>query len=98
MFNETDNRIDETAISMLYQRAIELIPILETFEIKKKWVGFRPASPDYLPLIGPLDIKGIFIANGHYRAGVTQSPLTAKLVVDWLEERFDSSYWRAFSS
>lgn len=43
--------------------------------------GLRPASPDGLPLIGPIDrAPNVTLATGHYRNGILLTPLTAELV------------------
>jgi D-amino-acid dehydrogenase len=41
------------------------------------WAGLRPATPDGLPLIGPLPgLEGVFLATGHGMLGVTLAPAT----------------------
>jgi D-amino-acid dehydrogenase len=45
------------------------------------WAGLRPATPDGLPLIGPLKgADGVFLATGHGMLGVTLAPATADLL------------------
>jgi D-amino-acid dehydrogenase len=45
------------------------------------WAGLRPATPDGLPLIGPLrGADGVFLATGHGMLGVTLAPATADLL------------------
>jgi D-amino-acid dehydrogenase len=45
------------------------------------WAGLRPATPDGLPLIGPLPgLDGVFLATGHGMLGVTLAPATAALL------------------
>ena len=44
-------------------------------------VGLRPATPNELPLIGPLArAPRVIVATGHYRNGVLLAPLTADMV------------------
>jgi glycine oxidase len=44
-------------------------------------VGLRPATPDHLPIIGPMArAPRVTIATGHYRNGILLAPLTADLV------------------
>jgi glycine/D-amino acid oxidase-like deaminating enzyme len=46
------------------------------------WTGFRAATPDKLPLIGPWpEDKTLFLATGHEGLGITTSLATAKLLV-----------------
>jgi D-amino-acid dehydrogenase len=45
------------------------------------WAGLRPATPDGLPMIGPLrGADGVFLATGHGMLGVTLAPATADLL------------------
>ncbi|HKF25765.1 MAG TPA: FAD-dependent oxidoreductase, partial [Candidatus Acidoferrum sp.] len=41
-------------------------------------------TPDHLPIIGPTDLEGLLIATGHFRSGVLLTPITAKLVADFV--------------
>lgn len=45
------------------------------------WDGFRPATPDGLPVLGPdPELGGLVHANGHFRNGILLTPITAALV------------------
>ena len=47
--------------------------------------GVRPASPDGLPIIGPVPGRdGLIVAAGHDAAGVMLAPGTAQLVTDYI--------------
>ncbi len=49
----------------------------------RTWTGFRPSTPDNLPLIGPVDgAPGLFVAAGHEGLGITTSLGTARLIAD----------------
>ena len=56
-------------------------PILET------WTGFRPATSDGLPVLGPSAIPGVYYATGHYRNGILLAPITASIIADLVESR-----------
>jgi D-amino-acid dehydrogenase len=46
-----------------------------------EWSGLRPATPDSLPLIGPVPgLSNLYLATGHGMLGVTHAPATAKLI------------------
>jgi glycine/D-amino acid oxidase-like deaminating enzyme len=48
----------------------------------RAWTGFRAATPDKLPLIGPhAEHKRLYLATGHEGLGITTSLATAKLLV-----------------
>jgi D-amino-acid dehydrogenase len=50
------------------------------------WAGLRPATPDGLPLLGPLDdLPGLLLATGHGMLGVTLAPATGEAIADMLE-------------
>ena len=51
------------------------------------WSGFRPITPDELPIIGVSSDPRIIIATGHYRNGVLLSPLTGLIVKLLVEGR-----------
>lgn len=44
-------------------------------------VGFRPATPDNLPIVGRGD-DGVWVHGGHYRHGILLAPFTATLLAD----------------
>jgi glycine/D-amino acid oxidase-like deaminating enzyme len=48
------------------------------------WTGFRAATPDKLPLIGPTEEDGVFLAVGFEGLGITNAPGAARLVTDHL--------------
>jgi glycine oxidase len=74
------------ALRNIFEAAVELAPELAAAEIVEQWSGLRPGSPDHLPIIGPTDVNGLWIATGHYRNGVLLAPVTAKLIRDWIVE------------
>ena len=51
-------------------------------KIMKIHVGHRPTSLDSFPIIGPTSIKGLWIASGTKRDGITLSPLIGKAVAN----------------
>jgi len=67
------------AVHDLLRRAIELVPEIAEYHLDEVSVGFRPGTPDNLPLIGRLD-KRTVAATGHYRNGIALIPATAAAV------------------
>jgi D-amino-acid dehydrogenase len=56
-------------------------PIVANGEIPEGWAGFRPATPDSLPLLGPVPgAAGVIVATGHGMLGVTLAPATGLAV------------------
>jgi glycine oxidase len=81
----------------LFAAAIELVPALENARVEETWAGLRPDSPDHLPILGPTDLRGLLIATGHFRSGVLLTPITAKLVREWITLGNVGIEWERFS-
>jgi len=81
----TDAAVDHDILSRMLKRAFEYIPKLKGIQAMRCWSGFRPATPDKLPLIGPCpDSENIWLATGHEGLGITTSLATGRLIVDTL--------------
>jgi len=75
--------IDNESLMRMLKRAQEYIPCLMQLSAVRTWTGFRAATPDKLPLIGPWPAdKTLFLAAGHEGLGITTSLGTAKLLAD----------------
>jgi len=73
-------------LTKLYEEAKTIWPQLANAEILDTWSGFRPASSDKLPLIGPCHEPGLFLATGHFRNGILQAPATAQIISSYIGE------------
>ncbi|MFB2978270.1 FAD-dependent oxidoreductase [Microseira sp. BLCC-F43] len=71
-------------IQALLANAIRLYPALKDFPIAEFWWGFRPATPDEMPILGASPIQNLTFATGHYRNGILLAPITAKLLADYI--------------
>lgn len=69
-------------IQTLLQQAIRLYPQIQNYPIEELWWGFRPATPDELPILGTSPCKNLTFATGHYRNGILLAPITAVLIAD----------------
>lgn|SRR5271157_487836 len=75
--------VDDGILARMLQRAREYMPALATMSAVRAWTGFRAATPDKLPLIGPWPgDKSLFLATGHEGLGITTSLGTARILVD----------------
>ena len=64
------------------------MPGLAKLSAIRTWTGFRAATPDKVPLIGPWpEDKTLFLATGHEGLGITTSLGTARLLVDQIVGR-----------
>jgi len=81
-FDTTDPAVDMPVLAQMLQRAARYLPALPTLNGIRAWTGFRAASPDGLPLIGPAGgaAPGVWLAVGHEGLGVTTSLGTAQLL------------------
>jgi thiazole synthase len=77
-------------IQTLLERAIRLYPQLQNYPINELWWGFRPATPDELPILGCSACTNLTLATGHYRNGILLAPITASLIADSIwNQKFD---------
>ncbi|MEW6125470.1 MAG: glycine oxidase ThiO [Acidobacteriota bacterium] len=75
-----EKAITAKSIHALLDGAIELVPAMADAEIIETWSGFRPDTPDHLPIIGQTAIANLWLATGHFRNGILLAPITASLL------------------
>jgi D-hydroxyproline dehydrogenase subunit beta len=76
-----NEQLSMDAIGMIARRATALFPFLRDVRAIRTYLGFRPSSPDHLPIIGgDPDVPGLWHATGHEGAGIGLAPGTADLV------------------
>jgi len=92
-----DKRTTAGGIQKILSAAIELAPGLANARVEETWAGLRPDSPDHLPILGPTDVEGLLMATGHFRSGILLTPITARLVREWITEQRVSLDWDRFS-
>ena len=66
-------------IRRLDPEARKLFPGITT-EPVSEWAGNRPCTPDSLPIIDRVPGEDIFVATGHGHLGLTQGPVTGRLL------------------
>jgi glycine oxidase ThiO len=71
----------------LFDRAIRLCPVLAKYPVVEQWWGFRPATPDELPILGYSADPRLILATGHYRNGILLAPATAQIIADLLFDK-----------
>jgi glycine/D-amino acid oxidase-like deaminating enzyme len=80
--------VDDGILVRMLRRAQHYMPELAGMSIIRVWTGFRAATPDKLPLIGPSPGDStLFLATGHEGLGITTSLATARLLLDQLTGR-----------
>jgi glycine/D-amino acid oxidase-like deaminating enzyme len=82
-YGAEQKEVDHDILRRMLQRAQEYMPGLGPMSAVRTWTGFRAATPDKLPLIGPWPgDKTLFLATGHEGLGITTSLATARILVD----------------
>jgi len=77
--------VDHSMLASMIRRAEEYMPALGMMSAVRVWTGFRAATPDKLPLIGPCPgYRSLWLATGHEGLGITTSLGTARILVDQL--------------
>ncbi|HEX6135556.1 MAG TPA: glycine oxidase ThiO [Longimicrobiales bacterium] len=72
-------------LSQLMAAAASVLPAIEDLPLVETWAGFRPATPDRLPILGAdPDVPGLFYATGHFRNGILLAPITAACIAELL--------------
>ncbi len=82
-----DKSVQTSTIHNLLSAAAKYVPELAAAEITQSWAGLRPGTPDDLPILGPTDVPGTFVASGHFRNGILLAPMTARIMADLIEGR-----------
>ena len=63
------------------RRALRLFPFLAGVRTLRTYLGFRPSTPDHLPIIGAdPTVSGLYHATGHEGAGIGLAPATGELL------------------
>jgi D-hydroxyproline dehydrogenase subunit beta len=86
-YGTQDPVIEAHMLDRMLQRALEYMPGLGDLSAIRTWTGFRAATPDKLPLIGPSPVKNVYLATGHEGLGIATSMATARLLADQILNR-----------
>jgi glycine/D-amino acid oxidase-like deaminating enzyme len=82
-YGAEQKEVDHDILRRMLQRSQEYMPGLGPMSAVRTWTGFRAATPDKLPLIGPWPgDKTLYLATGHEGLGITTSLATARILVD----------------
>ena len=78
-----DSTLNRTRLDALRRGAAEFLHEPEGPELVEEWYGWRPMTPDDLPILGRAPrIDNLVLATGHGMLGVTMSAATGQLVAD----------------
>jgi D-hydroxyproline dehydrogenase subunit beta len=80
-YGNEDPAVDQAMLTAMLQRATLYLPSLASLNVLRVWTGFRAATPDKLPLIGPdPSDPTLWLATGHEGLGITTALATAELL------------------
>jgi len=83
-----DTTLNRTRLDALRRGASHYLHEPEGGEIREEWYGWRPMTPDDLPIIGAVPgIANLCMATGHGMLGVSMSAMTGVLVSELLTAR-----------
>jgi glycine/D-amino acid oxidase-like deaminating enzyme len=76
-----DPTIEVEVVRAIAARAVRYFPFLASVHALRAYVGFRPFSPDHLPVIGEVEeVPGFYINTGHEGAGIGTGPISSQLL------------------
>jgi D-hydroxyproline dehydrogenase subunit beta len=78
-----DSTLSVPVLRQLARGATQLFPVLADVDVIRVYSGFRPYSPDHLPIIG-IDprVDGLAHACGHEGGGIGLAPATGEMVCE----------------
>lgn len=83
-----DKTTTAAGIDGLLSLGFQLVPALRDAPVEKTWAGLRPGNPDGLPFVGVVPgLDNLFVAAGHFRAGIQLSPGTALLLTEMILQK-----------
>jgi glycine/D-amino acid oxidase-like deaminating enzyme len=83
-YGDLASKADPAILRRMLDRAVEYIPALQPLSVVRVWTGFRAATPDKLPLIGPTPDASVLVAMGFEGLGITNAPGAARLILHHL--------------
>lgn len=72
-------RVTVEGVARVLGIATAIAPATSQATIANTWIGFRPATPDGLPVIGRGSVEGLIIAGGLFRNGILLGPLVGEI-------------------
>lgn len=82
-----DPALDQPLLQRMLDRAYTFMPALAGLATSRTWTGFRAATPDKIPYIGPTDDPSVLLAMGFEGLGITTAPAAARLLLDHILRR-----------
>ena len=75
-------------LAKIVRGANDMVPSLGAISFREAWAGLRPATRDFLPVLGPSpSLANVFYATGHFRSGILLSAITGEILADLVNGR-----------
>jgi sarcosine oxidase, subunit beta len=91
-----DTRVDWSFLDRITAVAQRRWPPLLDARVKTAWAGLYEMTPDFQPLIGPLQ-PGLWIAAGFSGHGFMMAPVVGRWLADWIAGGAPATDLRAFA-
>lgn len=86
-----DKSVTLAGLAKITLAALDMVPALGELRFREAWAGLRPATRDFLPVLGPSpSVPDYFYATGHFRSGILLSAITGEIVADLVQTRSPS--------
>jgi glycine/D-amino acid oxidase-like deaminating enzyme len=82
-----DPAVDQPLLQRMVERAYTFMPALAGLATSRTWTGFRAATPDKIPYLGPTEDSSILLAMGFEGLGITTAPAAGRLLLDHILHR-----------
>jgi glycine/D-amino acid oxidase-like deaminating enzyme len=73
-------------IALIRKFVRDAFPTLQ-YQETEEWMGFRPSTPDSLPMIGQVRNSGLYTCFGHQHVGLTAGPKSGRMIADMITGR-----------
>jgi glycine oxidase len=78
--------VTAAGLAQIFAATVLLYPGLIRAKVRRTWAGFRPMTPDGLPIIGAEPrLDGLWYATGHGRNGILLAGITGVLIRQLLQ-------------
>jgi D-amino-acid dehydrogenase len=82
-----DTSIDPVRLEPLTRNAKSLFPEASSYTDIHPWAGLRPATPDYVPILGKTRYDNLFLNTGHGVLGWTMACGSGQVIADLISGR-----------
>src|SRR5262249_276781 len=83
-----DKSVTLAGLTKITCAALDMTPGFSDLPLREVWSGLRPATRDFLPVLGASpSVPNFIYATGHFRSGILLSGITGEIIADLVEAR-----------